>query len=129
MTPEDDGVALMSAAHPVSSPKDYTELLEHLDNYVGQGCNALAAADAIRELQDRLRLHEGRLDPDLLEEIELEVPSAFYEERRFEATMRAMQGLAAGLQWTPQRLVHENQMAEDAVAIADALLAKLGITK
>lgn len=67
-----------------------------------------------------------------VEEIEspIEIPtSAFYEECRFEAATRAMQGLAAARDWEICPLIDPKELVEDAVAMADALLAKLGISK
>jgi hypothetical protein len=36
-----------------------------------------------------------------------------------------LQGLAAGIGWSPGLLIHEDEMADDAVTMADALLARL----
>lgn len=44
--------------------------------------------------------------------------------RRDQFIQAALQGLCAGLQWTPGLLIHEDELASDAVAIADAALKK-----
>lgn len=36
--------------------------------------------------------------------------------------MAALTGLAAGLHWSPNVLIHEDRIADDAYAIADAML-------
>jgi hypothetical protein len=38
---------------------------------------------------------------------------------------KAMQGMCAGAHWAPGTLINEDEMAGDAVAIADATLAEL----
>lgn len=74
--------------------------------------------------------HPLSLDVNSIEAIEIECPRAFYQERRFEAATRAMQGLAAGIGWSNGgTMVDCDGIAEDAIAMADALLSKLGIRK
>jgi len=46
-------------------------------------------------------------------------------DKRFQAALAIMQGLAAGLQWQAGKIIHEDEMAADAVALADAVLAEL----
>jgi len=46
-------------------------------------------------------------------------------ERRFEVAKAVLQGLAAGIHWQSGMIINEQEMASDAVALADALLAEL----
>ena len=44
------------------------------------------------------------------------------DDLRDQFAMAALQGMLAGINWTPSKLVHEDTIARDAFAIADEML-------